>query len=124
MYIEYNNTYIDHINHDFCATSIEEGIDNAQNTIANIIGICQSKENIYAVRAFEYKGEYVVAILSTPFYLKSERDNCLISVANQLFSTLNITAYTTFDMDIFRNIKEDMTDTQKKALLTELKERI
>jgi len=75
-------------------------------------------EWVLGARAFQYDGKFVVATLTAPFYLKSERD----SAKNELLEDLRSYASTqdvilTFDVEVYRNIRESLTEQQMQRLL-------
>jgi|GEM_PF-3105629 len=80
-----------------------------------LTALALQNEKVVAVRAFETDEARVFAVLTTPVYLKSERDE----LAETLSSTLKQSkdTYISFDNDVFRKIKDDMTDAEKERLL-------
>ncbi len=93
-------------------------------TLDNIVSYALDRDNVIGARTFEYNGECVLALISTPFYLKSERDEFLRTLSMELSSRLNCPVYVTFDMDIFRAIDNDLSDEQRQELLDKVKTRI
>ncbi|MBQ9276444.1 MAG: hypothetical protein IJ226_02495 [Clostridia bacterium] len=83
--------------------------------------IALSHDKVLSVRAFEIDGTRVFAILTSPIYLKSERD----ALKNELFSLLSQgkTTYISFDNDVYRAIKDDMTEEQKNDLIERIESR-
>ena len=86
-----------------------------------LTSLALQNEKVVAVKSFEMENARVFSVLTVPIYLKSERED--------LKSTLVFTlsqgkpAYVSFDNDVYRNIKPDMTDEQKQKLLDTIIER-
>lgn len=98
---------------------------NGQETVneQTLTAIALSQEKIIGARCFCLEDKYVVAMLAAPFYLKSERDECLNRIRSILCEASGATVYVTFDMDIFRNIRDDMSDLDKQRLLETVENR-
>lgn len=69
------------------------------------------------VRSFECDGTVVAAILTQPIYLASERKKLKDDLTDKLTSALGKPAVVTFDMEVFRKIKGDLSDDDKRRLL-------
>lgn len=69
------------------------------------------------VRSFECDGTVVAAILTQPIYLASERRKLKDDLTDKLTSSLGKPAVVTFDMEVFRKIKGDLSDDDKRRLL-------
>lgn len=99
---------------------------NQTTTDANeqtLVALALSQEKVIGARCFSYEGKFVVALLTSPFYLKSERDECLNDMRTLLSQKAGTEVLVTFDMDIFRNIRDDMNDADKQRLLTAVQTR-
>ncbi len=104
-------------------TEVKDGTDLDNMTVPSpitedLIAFTLQYDCVVGARAFEYNGEIVVAAITTPFYLKSERDKA----KNEIQSDLrNLTDYenitVTFDVGIYRNIREELNDSDKERLL-------
>ncbi|MCM1306282.1 MAG: hypothetical protein NC037_00815 [Bacteroides sp.] len=89
-----------------------------------IITTALQEEYVLGARAFEYNGTVVVAALTTPFVLKSERDGAKAQLSEDLqaaFLAQNIIL--TFDMQVYRNILDNLDDAAKQELLELAKSR-
>ena len=69
------------------------------------------------VRSFECDGIVVAAILTQPIYLASERKKLKDDLTDKLTSALGKPAVVTFDMEVFRKIKGNLSDDDKRRLL-------
>lgn len=92
--------------------------------IQELISYALQNEYVLGARAFEHNGTLVIATLTVPFYLKSERDG----VKNQLGEELQAIAgdceiILTFDMQVFRNIEDSLDDSEKQRLIDLAKSR-
>ncbi len=100
-----------------CQRTAEDYSDD----LALLNALALNNEKVVAVRSFETGTTRVFAILTLPIYLKSERD----SLQKDLKSILSQgkTTYISFDNDVYRAIKDNMTDFQKKRILKTVTER-
>lgn len=100
-------------------------IAQSANQYANLEHAALSQENVIAVRTFETEDVVVLAVLTAPIYLKSERD----ALKAQLKITLREKCdgkdlIVTFDNEVYRKIKTDLTDEEKQQLVTLAKKRV
>ncbi len=99
--------------------SCDEEIDKdfMQPSVDHVISVALSHPAVIGARAFEWQGEIVVAVITTPFYLKSERDKAKEEIFDDITVETNAKSLTvTFDVGVYRNIREDMTDEQRERL--------
>ena len=95
--------------------------DYFANDLAMLNAFALQNEYVVAVKSFETENARVFGVLTMPIYLKSERD--------ELVKTLSISlsqgkrAYVSLDNDVFRKIKDDMTEEQKEELLSLVQKR-
>jgi len=90
--------------------------DFMQPSVDHVISVALSHGAVIGARAFEWQG---VAVLTTPFYLKSERDKAKDEIFSDISEQTNAKRLTvTFDVGVYRNIRESMTDEQKQRLFT------
>ncbi len=88
--------------------------------IEDMVSYALQHEFVLGARAFEYNDTFVLAILATPFCLKSERDNAKLQLTESLKSLLGDKNFIiTFDMQVYRNVQNEL-DEQKKAYLLNL----
>lgn len=93
-------------------------------SLDDIISCTLQQEFVLGARAFEWNGSIVVAALTTPFLLKSERDGAKARLSEDLqtaFVSQNIVL--TFDMQVYRNILDGLDETAKQELLELAKNR-
>ena len=95
--------------------------EDYSDDLALLNALALNNEKVVAVRSFETDTARVFAVLTLPIYLKSERD----SLQKDLKSLLSQgkTTYISFDNDVYRAIKDDMTDSQKERILKTVTER-
>ena len=79
------------------------------------VQLALSSPYVTHARAFEYDGCTIVAVLTTPFYLKSERDSFRAELEQQLVDAVG-NAVVTLDMEVYRNITENMSEETLKRL--------
>lgn len=101
-------------------TTITEYANPIEQTfnLDEIVSYALQQEFVLGARAFEYNETIVLALLTTPFCLKSERDNAKLTIYESLQNTLcDKKLVLTFDMQVYRNIKNDLDDQSKEFLL-------
>ncbi len=82
-----------------------------------LISIALSDENVLGARCVFVDNAYVIAIITTPFYLKSERDEWFEDMQELLSSQTDLPVHLSLDLDIYRNIRQGMNDKDKIELL-------
>lgn len=82
-----------------------------------VTALALENQNVVGAKCFFCADKCVVAILTGPFYLKSERDEFLKSLQTDLSNRLKRNVIVTADVDVFRKIKPDMSEAQKADLL-------
>ena len=105
--MEYAIETYDYINYDTQEISLDE-----------IISCTLQQEFVLGARAFEVDSYIVVAVLTTPFILKSERDGAKARLNEELrtlFPTQN--TILTFDMQVYRNVVDELDEESKQELL-------
>lgn len=104
------------------ALTDEEDIDpgfsqpDAEEMCDRLIAAALKAEYVSSARAFECEGKYVLATLTSPFFQKSERDRARQLLETQLRELAGDKVFVTFSTDIFRRIRPDMSDAERKAL--------
>ncbi len=98
--------------------------DNVTFSNESVAALALANENIVGARCFLYENKFVLALLCTPFYLKSERDNFVKTIAHDLSNQTNSDVVVTLDLEIYRKIKPDMTPLQKESLYQKVVARI
>ncbi len=92
--------------------------------IEDMVSYALQHEFVLGARAFEYNDTFVLAILATPFYLKSERDNAKLQLTESLKSLLGDKNFIiTFDMQVYRNVQNELDEQTKAYLLNLAKQR-
>ena len=77
---------------------------------ATAINRVYEKEFVQAARVAEADECILIAVLTTPFYLKSERDNAMLTLEAELKELVGSEdIIVAFDLDIFRRIDDDMS---------------
>ncbi|MBO4380728.1 MAG: hypothetical protein J5815_01080 [Clostridia bacterium] len=94
---------------------VEKTAEDFDDDIEFLISLALQNEKVISVRAFETDNARVFSVLTVPIYLKSEREE----LSKNLEETLSNgkTTYISFDNDVFRKIKPDMTQEEKTELL-------
>lgn len=102
----------------YCVNYAETANISAENySTDDIVSYALQYDFVLGARAFVWNGNTVVAVITTPFYLKSERDSAMKDMETELNTLLNSeTVIVTFDTQIYRNIREEMTDEEKERL--------
>lgn len=97
---------------------------DSESALDAMLGRVYEKEFVYAARGFEVDGNIVIATLTSPFFLKSERDAALISLETELCQMAQDLSVTVcFDLDIYRRINENMAQDAMRELLETAKKR-
>lgn len=78
--------------------------------------LAMNDERVVSARHFECEKNIVLALVTTPFYLKSERDQFLRDMETTLSQSIGKNVVVTLDIDVYLRIKEDMTEQEKIAL--------
>lgn len=94
----------------------DANLQKNQYTEDDITALALSSENIVGAKCFLYNNTFVLALLCTPFYLKSERDDFLTNIQSDLSRQINSDVIATLDIDVYRKIKPNMTNKQKESL--------
>ncbi len=89
-----------------------------------IVATVLQNENVVGARCFEVQNEYVVAVLTVPIYLKSERDKCKTDIQTAISEISGKVAIVTFDVDIYAKIKPNMNEKDKDALYKKVTARL
>ncbi len=85
-------------------------------TEQSVAALALSNPKVVGARCFAYNNAYVIALIASPFYLKSERDAFLQTTKTDLSKQTKTDVFVTLDVDVYRKIKDDMTDAQKAGL--------
>jgi len=101
-----------------------ESAENNSARIEELLSAAFEFEFVLSARAFEHNNSVVVALIVSPFVLKSERDAALRGVKETLEKmTSNTDVVVTFDTTVFRRITDNMSDEYKSELLNLAKQR-
>lgn len=98
-------------------TNKETSNDDSTVLEEKLISMALTDEKVLSVRCVFVNDAYVVAIITTPFYLKSERDQWCYAMQNFLSSQTDLPVHVSLDLDIYRNIRQGMDDKDKEELL-------
>lgn len=98
---------------------INKDADNSTQTSLEerLISFALTDEKVLGARCIYVDNAYVIAIITTPFYLKSERDEWCENMQNMLSTQTNSVVHVSLDLDIYRNIRQGMDDKDKTELL-------
>ena len=113
--------YID-VNRTNAQQTIQASTQNA--TPDAVIATVLQNENVVGARCFEVQNEYVVAVLTVPIYLKSERDKCKTNIKTAISQLYGKEAIVTFDVDVYAKIKPNMSEKDKDALYKKVTARL
>lgn len=109
-------------------TSAEQNLQIAaiqQNvTPEGAVSVVLQNENAIGARCFEVQNTYIVAVLTVPIYLKSERDKCKTDIQNTISQMCGKEVIVTFDVDIYAKIKPNMSDADKTSLYKKVTARL
>lgn len=109
-------------------TNSEQSIQataNQQNATAdNVISAVLQNKNVVGARCFEVQNTYIVAVLTVPIYLKSERDKCKSDIQAEISQISGKEVIVTFDVDIYAKIKPNMSDSEKTSLYKKVTARL
>ena len=76
---------------------------------------------VLAARAFEKDGKTVLAVLTEPIYLASERAELKRLLEKEATAACGSPVTLTFDLDVYRRISPDMSEDVKTLILKKLK---
>ena len=93
-------------------------------TPESIVSVVLQNENVVGARCFEVQNTYIIAVLTVPIYLKSERDKCKTDIQNTISQMCSKEVIVTFDVDIYAKIKPNMSDTDKTSLYKKVTARL
>lgn len=103
-----------YINSALYAEAVEAEGESAQD---KAISFALQNENVLSVRVFELDGNIIVATLTSPFYLKSERDAARQQLEDDLKALLGSdNIIVTFDVHVYRKIRDGLSDEEKQDL--------
>lgn len=103
-----------YINSALYAEAVEAEGESAQD---KAISFALQNESVLSVRVFELDGNIIVATLTSPFYLKSERDAARQQLENDLKALLDSDKIiVTFDVHVYRKIRDGLSDEEKQDL--------
>lgn len=72
---------------------------------------------VLAARAFEYGGTVVLAVLTEPIYLSSDRAALKTLLKDNAEKNTGKSVAVSFDLEVYRRISRDMSDGLKTVLL-------
>ena len=76
---------------------------------------------VLAARAFEKDGKIVLAVLTEPIYLSSERAELKTLLSEEAERETGCEVALTFDLDIYRRISSDMSEETISLIFKKLK---
>ena len=86
-------------------------------TTDEIISLALSYNYVIGARAFEWQGSIILALITTPFILKSERDNAKVELKNDIIASTGYeNIIVTFDGEVYRNIRDSIAESEKQRL--------
>ena len=98
---------------------------NTQNATPDaVIATVLQNENVVGARCFEVQNTYIVAVLTVPIYLKSERDKCKFDIQTAISQLYGKEAIVTFDVDVYAKIKPNMSEKDKDTLYKKVTARL
>lgn len=105
-------------------TAIQSTTQQNVSTEQNVCALMLGDENVIGAKCFFYQNSCLVAMLTKPFYLKSQRDEFLKNTQEFLSKELSLDVVATLDVDVYRKIKPDMSNEQKAEILQIARQRI
>lgn len=94
----------------YFGTDVTQTLTGLSDSAKTAINRVYEKEFVQAARVAEAEGCIVIAVLTKPFYLKSERDKAMLSLEAELKELISSDdLIVAFDLDIFRRIDDDMS---------------
>lgn len=108
----------------FAETAIQSTTQQNVSTEQNVCALMLGDENVIGAKCFFYQNSCLVAMLTKPFYLKSQRDEFLKNTQEFLSKELSLDVVATLDVDVYRKIKPDMSNEQKAEILQIARQRI
>ncbi len=105
-------------------TAIQSTTQQNVSTEQNVCALMLGDENVIGAKCFCYQNSCLVAMLTKPFYLKSQRDEFLKNTQEFLSKELSLDVVATLDIDVYRKIKPDMSNEQKAEILQIARQRI
>ncbi len=99
---------------------VQDYTQTGEVTVKSVAALALSNPKVVGARCFSYDNAYVVALISSPFYLKSERDAFLQTTKIDLSKQTKADVFVTLDIDVYRKIKDDMTNAQKAELFEQV----
>ena len=82
--------------------------------------VALSNPLVLAARAFEKDGKTVLAVLTEPIYLASDRAKLKELLTAEASAAAGSPVTLTFDLDVYRRISPDMSDEAKAFILKKL----
>ncbi|HAT83552.1 MAG TPA: hypothetical protein DCS37_01415, partial [Clostridiales bacterium] len=95
---------------------VQDYMQTGEVTEQSVAALALSNPKVVGARCFSHNNAYVVALISSPFYLKSERDAFLQTTKIDLSKQTKTDVFVTLDVDVYRKIKDGMTEAQKAEL--------
>ena len=105
-------------------TAILSEQEHNVSTEQSVCALMLCDENVIGAKCFFYQNSCVIAMLTKPFYLKSERDEFLKNTQECLSKELSLDVVATLDVDVYRKIKPNMSNEQKAEILQIARQRI
>ena len=97
-------------------TTADENLSTAPTT-DDVTSLALSYTYVIGARAFEWQGSIILAVITTPFILKSERDNAKRELKEEIIEASGYeNIIVTFDGEVYRNIRDSIDDSEKQRL--------
>ena len=105
-------------------TAIQSTMPQKLSDEQSVCALMLGDENVIGAKCFFYQNSCLVAMLTKPFYLKSQRDEFLKNTQEFLSKELLLDVVATLDVDVYRKIKPNMSNEQKAEILQIARQRI
>ncbi len=119
MEYQYINTNLTNAEQNLQISAVQQSV-----TPEGVVSVVLQNDNVVGARCFEVQNTYIVAVLTVPIYLKSERDKCKTNIQNTISQMCGKEVIVTFDVDIYAKIKPNMSDADKTSLYKKVTARL
>ena len=103
-----------------CVSSEKAAPTTPSERAAAAQNVALSNPLVLAARAFEKDGKTVLAVLTEPIYLASDRTKLKELLTAEASAAAGSPVTLTFDLDVYRRISPDMSDEVKAFILKKL----
>lgn len=101
------------------STSMDDNNNESSSIpmLDSVISLALSYTYVIGARAFEWQGNIILAVITTPFILKSERDSAKLELKEDIIAITDCkNIIVTFDGEVYRNIQGNISDSEKERL--------